>query len=260
MRGSALVERVPTELVAILLRFLSPGTLSLITASRSLWLRLRGCRETWESGIARAQRSQSGRALLRRRSTALLAWCPPLRYIVPARVANQAEIFSLSPDGRFVACGLGEELRILDGVTLRQVAVVALEAASRPYVDLCFSPSGALLACAGKLCAASVPLCSSSANPTARTHARARSGIVVYASSQAWAKVSALAVAWTRMAFRPDDSVLFSTKSGRVFAWDARAVDHPRLLASNVNPVFALAAARDAFATGATTSCCPQLS
>jgi len=222
--------RLPAELVQILLAFLAPCIAPLLRVSRAIWLRAKGDWQTWKRSVAVLRASGvKARARLRPHAPKLLAQFPSLALVMPESLADDAPCFALSPDGRLVACcskdGLLRVLSLVLDNNNNNAPIATLS--GKPSSQLCFSPSGAVLACMDH---AHIALVDCGTWMCAQSLLR-----------QSWV--------WTTLGFLPDDAVVAGSLQGDVVVWSSSDNAQPHVL-SNVWSVHALAVSPEFIACG----------
>ena len=242
------IKQCPRELVHIMARVAPFGVLALVRADRTLWSRFADDPLVWIDAVMRLQCTPRGRECVRSASALLLARFPVFSRFLPRRIAEDAGIFDLSPDGRLIACTFLRAVQILDAATDRELVAFVI---TDVVHQLCFSPSCSLLACRGS------QWCIFSPSRAPRESSPHRGSIWLYdCTSWTLSRMLPMPGVYARaMAFLADDAVACGAHDGSISLWDARSATTPyRVLRGRDGGVYAMAASLDLLALGSLLS------
>jgi len=239
------VHQVPKDLMYIIARFLDLDVASLVRADSALWRTFSNDCLLWTGAVAAAQTTAMGRSLLLRHAPSVIARCPALRVLVPQPLACDVQRFATSPDGAQVACSSRCAFIVLEGATGHVLASVKVGALVR---DLCYSWSGAYLACIGQA------RCALYTFGLARSLTHKPSRIWLYETAT-WTCVRRHAehggCPWmTPVCALPDDDFVSGTQRCGLALWGASCNTVGAASVESRSFVWSLAASRTAFASG----------
>lgn len=145
--ASPAVKHLPNELMYIVARFMALDVAHLVRADRALWTRFGYDPLLWADAFASAQTCKAGRATLRSHASSILVKWPALRRSVPLLLSCAVQHFTVSPDGTRVACASERDVQVFDAESSVRIRAIKAESLIR---GLCYSASGARLACIGQ--------------------------------------------------------------------------------------------------------------